>query len=69
MSRPAQDVKIVFNTCATDHKEVEDVIKATLADLGFRYVGAEGGADGSERHILFDRDLTLKGDDICQIIK
>lgn len=56
----AQNVKILFNTCATDHKEVEDAIKAALGELGFRHVGAEGGASGSKREILFDRHLTME---------
>lgn len=54
----AQTLKVTFNTCATDHKEVEVALKTTLEELGFRYVGADGGANFSERYILFERDLT-----------
>ena len=56
----AQNIKITFNTCATDHNAVEVALKAALGDLGFRHVGAEGGAFGSELQLLFDRDLMLE---------
>jgi len=57
MSDAAQNLKIVFNQTATDHEEVETALKAVLGELGFRYVGALGGNNFSERYILFKRDL------------
>ena len=52
----AQNLKIQFNEMATDQEVVENRLRDTLNELGFRFVMS--GSDGDGRDLLFERDLT-----------